>query len=269
MNLNFLYTALIALVFSSCTAKHEKREQELLTKIQELEADLDDCQNGPASLFNQLKIEFEQNNHPKVVALYQEIMRKNSGAPELMEAKVFADQSARVIEKEKEAAREKEKAEEAERLSSLNRLKKQHDDISGITWYKQPYFTHYTNSNRASIYMGTREGSSPWLRLQMTYQGEDWIFFERAYLSYEGNTREIEFDKYREKKTDVGGGVSEWIDVSVSEALIGFLREFSSSSDAKMRLSGKYSKTRNLSENERKGIRDVLAGYDVLKANEN
>ena len=33
----------------------------------------------------------------------------------------------------------------------------------------------------------------------------------------------------------------------------------------KMRLSGKYSKTRDLSVNEIKAIKDVLLAYDVLK----
>ena len=34
----------------------------------------------------------------------------------------------------------------------------------------------------------------------------------------------------------------------------------------KMRLSGKYTKTRNLSSSEIKGIKDVILAYDVLKA---
>ena len=40
----------------------------------------------------------------------------------------------------------------------------------------------------------------------MSYTGDDWIFFENAYLSYEGNTLEIKFDKYRNKETENKGG---------------------------------------------------------------
>jgi hypothetical protein len=43
-----------------------------------------------------------------------------------------------------------------------------------------------------------------------------------------------------------------------------FLREFAKSKNAKMRLSGKYTKTRTLTYNEREGILDVLNGYDAL-----
>ena len=100
----------------------------------------------------------------------------------------------------------------------------------------------------------------------MSYKADDWIFFEKAYLSYDGITKEIVFDSYNEKETDNdSGGISEWIDVKVSIDTESFLREFSKSKKAKMRFSGKYTKTRTLSYNERRGILDVLNGYDVLE----
>lgn len=101
----------------------------------------------------------------------------------------------------------------------------------------------------------------------MSYQGDDWIFFEHAYLSYDGNTKEIIFNKYDDKETDNGGGgVWEWIDLTVTKDVELFLREFAKSKNAKMRLTGKYTKTRNLTYNERKGILDVLSGYDALQS---
>ena len=46
----------------------------------------------------------------------------------------------------------------------------------------------------------------------MSYTGDDWIFFENAYLSYDGNTREVSFNKYNDKESDNSGGkVWEWI----------------------------------------------------------
>ena len=110
-----------------------------------------------------------------------------------------------------------------------------------------------------------KEGSSKWLRLNMSYYGDNWIFFEKAILSYDGNSKTIPFDKYKDKETDNSSGkVWEWIDVSVNESLRNFLREFAKSKNAKMRFSGKYTKTRTLTYNERKGILDVLNGYDAL-----
>ena len=101
----------------------------------------------------------------------------------------------------------------------------------------------------------------------MSYTGEDWIFFESAYLSYDGMTRNIFFNEYKEKESDhSGGNVWEWIDVEINESLLEYLREMVNGKSVKMRLSGKYTKTRNLSSSEIKGIKDVILAYDVLKA---
>ena len=150
-------------------------------------------------------------------------------------------------------------------VQAVNKLKKEYDDVSGITWYYNPYFTHYNNTNRTSIYIGSKE-TSVWLRLKMSYTGDNWIFFENAYLSYDENTRKIIFDKYDNKESDnSGGSVWEWIDVSVDEYLLAYLEEMIKGKSIKMRLDGKYTKTRNLSANEINGIKDVLLAYDVLK----
>ena len=102
--------------------------------------------------------------------------------------------------------------------------------------------------------------------MKMSYTGDDWIFFENAYLSYDGNTREINFNKYENKESDNSGGeVWEWIDVSVDSYLHSYLKEMINGKSIKMRLSGKYTRTRNLSVNEIQGIKDVLLAYDVLK----
>jgi hypothetical protein len=150
---------------------------------------------------------------------------------------------------------------EAERMGAVNKLKKKIDDISGITWYEQPYFTHYNNRNLLSLYIG-ENSSGAWLRLKMSYTGDDWIFFTDAYLSYDGNTVSIPFNEYEEKKTDNHTDVWEWIDVSVSNSLLSYLREYANAKEPKMRLSGKY--TRTLGTNEIKGLKDILLAYDVL-----
>jgi hypothetical protein len=150
-------------------------------------------------------------------------------------------------------------------LQAVNKLKKKYDDVSGITWYKTPYFIHYDDENLTSIYIG-KKGEKVWLRLKMSYSGEDWIFFEEAYLSYDGNTHQIFFSRYDDKETDNSGGkVWEWIDVSVNDNLLLYLKEMVNGKSVKMRLSGKYTETRYLSSKEIKSIKEVLLAYDVLK----
>lgn len=168
-----------------------------------------------------------------------------------------------LIEKYEAEQIKKAEAEKKARLKAVSKLRKEYDDINHITWYYNPYFTHYNNSNHTSIYIGQND-NTVWLRLRMSYEGDDWIFFTSAFLSYDGNTKYIPFDEYREKKTDNNTRVWEWIDVGVDDDLISYLNNMVNGKNVKMRLSGKYTHTRNLTSTEIKAIKDVLLAYDVL-----
>ena len=172
----------------------------------------------------------------------------------------------RIKREQEEAERLAKERAEREKYAAVDRLSKRHDDISNVTWYNHTEFTHNMNTYLTSLYMGQTE-KIVFLRLLMTYAGPDWIFFDRAYLSYDGNTLEIKFDKYNNKKTEVlyGGRICEWIDVLVNEEDLQFLKDFSRATEPKMRFSGKYTKTRTLSAKEINGLRDILNAYDVLK----
>ncbi len=269
---NILYTLPLIILLISCTGELKKENEELRTQVSKLETENKNLQDeltsfrmDPANLLAKAERFYAEKN---MDALKGTVINFDTYHP----TSELKDQVVSMItklenEKKKEIAEQEriKKLEEQKRLASVNKLRKKHDDVSGVTWYKNPYFTHYTNTNLTSLYIG-QNGSSVWLRIMMSYQGEDWIFFENAYLSYEGNTKEIIFDRYENKDTEVGdGGVWEWIDVTVDESDIPFLRNLAKSTDSKMRLSGKYTRTRNLSSNERKGIEDVLLAYDVLK----
>ena len=267
---------LLTIIFALGACSDKEKEAELENRISELETQLDECKNGADKLLAKIQIAFEEENFENVKTIYSDFQNRHPESSEFKEAKSIHDQVIEIEEKRKKEAEriaeEKRKEaeriaakEKAEKLKALNKLRKSHDDVSGVTWYKQPYFTHYTNTNLTSIYIGDN-GSNRWLRLMMSYKGDDWIFFERAYLSYDGKTKEIPFNEYDDKETENGsGGVWEWIQVSVTSDIESFLREFAKSKNAKMRLTGKYTKTRNLTYNERQGILDVLNGYDALE----
>mgnify|MGYP006077516103 FL=1 len=265
---------LIIIILVSCSNKQE--ETKLKNRITELEMQLDECLNGAEKIHSKVKLAFQENNLTACKDYYFKMKKLHPNSELFNEVKKIYE---RIINEEKKKAekerllkekqdREKkllEKREKEKKLKALKKLRKKLDDVSGITWYKQPYFTHYTNRYLTSIYMGERNDSR-WLRLQMSYAADDWIFFERAYLSYDGNTKEILFNKYDEKETDNdSGGISEWIDVTVTEDVKSFLEKFAKSKKAKMRFTGKYTKTRTLTYNERRGILDILNGYEILE----
>ena len=117
----------------------------------------------------------------------------------------------------------------------LERLTTNFDDFENITWHKQSYFIHGNNINLFSLYIGQKE-EAKWLRLKVNYYGDDWIFFEKCYLSYDGNTYDVTFDQYRDKKSDNDTKVWEWIDISVDDNLLAYLSEYAYSETPKIRL---------------------------------
>lgn len=265
-----IYFLGLALALAGCVSQSEhdkvvkeynkvlKEKEQLNKELSQVKKDLEGYKMSPKKLCANIDQLLKEKNVSKLKEIENKLTTYHPESAELKKVKQYRAQAEKMIAQEKAAAEKK-------RLQAVNKLRKKHDDVSGITWYYNPYFTHYTNSNLTSIYIGKKE-SSVWLRLEMTYKGDDWIFFDRAFLSYDGNTREISFNEYKEKDSDNSGGeVWEWIDVSVDSYLLSFLEEMVKGKSIKMRLSGKYTKTRNLSVNEIQGIKDVLLAYDVLK----
>lgn len=228
----------------------EKKKAELLVSKKE----------EALALYDKMTLSFHKEHYGIATNMYNELEKKHSDFEKMAEVRELYNK----VEKKKE---EKLRTIEKERTIALNKLKKKHDDISGTTLYTQAYFTHYVNNNNVSLTIGTQNESSHTLSLMMSYAGSDWIFFKKVYLSYEGNTLEIEFDEYQNKKTDIyDGGICEWINIIPSGQQIVFLEKLAKSVDAKVRYSGKYTKDRKLTNNERKGISDIIQAYHALRA---
>lgn len=235
-----------------------KQNEALTSKVELLQEEVEKYQTTPEVLYAKAQEFIKTKNRDGLNSVAQQLKKYHPASTECQKV----TNALASLDKEIEAAAA---AEKAKRMKAVNKLKKNFDDVSGVTWYYNPYFTHYNNRNYTSIYMGQRATGKPWLRLKMSYYGDDWIFFDNAYLSYDGTTKEIKFDKYDDRKSDNSGGyVWEWIDVGVSDDILSFLRQMVEGKSIKMRLSGKYSKTRELSSNEINGIKDVLLAYDVL-----
>ncbi len=264
-----LILVVISLLLISCDNKSNKlRISALENKVDSLNKEIEMYKNSPDKLYAKAKMFFisrdlqnlkdiniklktytpETSICKSVDSLYTELTKQINDS--ILKINKIRQDSIAKIEKEK--------------LLSVSKLAKKYDDVNGITWYEPKTFTHYNNENLTSLYIGKKSGST-WLILKMSYSGDDWIFFENAYLSYDGNTINIPFDEYSDKKTDNDGEVWEWIEISPNDEIIAFMRKMVNGKSIKMRLSGKYTRTRNLSAKEVTEIRDALMAYDILK----
>jgi outer membrane murein-binding lipoprotein Lpp len=264
-----IFLILISVIYG-CSNPNEIKElqsqiETLTAANAKLSEDLNECLNGPEKQVARIKLAINDEKYGLAIAIYENLKKTHPDASAADEVIALYNEALSLQQKKQAEDVRIAELEKSEKLKALNKLKKKVDDISGITWYQQSNFTHYNNSNLTSIYLG-ENGNNRWLRIKMSYKGDDWIFFDKAFLSYEGNTIEVLFDDYEDKESDNAGGyVWEWIDLNLTSDVEAFLRKFANSTDAKMRLSGKYTKTRTLSKNERQGILDVLNGYDALE----
>jgi hypothetical protein len=258
--------AILTMVFGSCSNQEAKKDNELLRSkvdslqniVTTLQKELDGYKFAPEKLCANVEELFESNKEGELKEILKKLRQYHPEAPEIKNVESYLNKIAENRAKEKERLR-------AERMKAVEILNKNYDDVNGITWYYSKVTNHRVWSNMASLYIG-KDNSTVWLRLKMSYYGEDWIFFDDAYLSYEGNTYTITFDKYHDKKTENSGGmVWEWIDVSVDSDMLAYLNKFVKGNSPKMRLSGKYTNTRNLSAKEIKSMQEILLAYDVLK----
>ena len=229
----------------------------LQSVVEQLQTELEGYMFSPEKLCADAEQLFKDTNESKLKEILEKLRKYH---PEANEVKIIEGYLKTIADNR---AKEQERI-RAERMKAVDVLRKEYDDVNGITWYYSKTTTHRVWSNMSSLYIG-KNSSKVWLRLKMSYYGDDWIFFDSAYLSYEGNTHTITFDEYREKETENSGGmVWEWLDVSVDANLLSYLRDFVNGKNPKMRLSGKYSETRNLSAKEIKSMQEILLAYDVL-----
>lgn len=262
--LTVYFSMILSLLLISCNTGLKVRLAELEAENSQLKQELVKYQNSPAKLLAHIKDCFDKKAYSRIEELYQQMQTYNAGTPECDTAKQYIDKVNAIVEQEEEAERIKAEKEKAERLAAVGKLKKKYDEIEKRTWYEQPYFTHYIDVNKVSLYIGDSDITT-WLRFKASYHADDWIFFKEVYLYYDGTTYKIPFDEYKDKETEVGGGVSEWIDISVKDEFLQHLKASVNAKEVKIRFSGKYTKDRSLSKTERQGIKLVLTAYDVLK----
>ena len=278
----FIILLILDILFNSCeNVQHDKAIEEANATITDLRDSLVILQDSITLLRNtrftlneELKI-YKLN--PQKIAYNIDQLFKEGKIDELIKISRLLHKShpeseetikvQNLINRYNSAQEEKVQAEREAKRSALKNLKRNYDNVQNITWYYNKRFTHYNNTNHTSIYIGQHGlDGNVWLRLKMSYAGDDWIFFDKAYLSYDGNTLEIPFDKYEDRESDNSGGrVWEWIDVNVTPDILIFLSGLVNGNEVKMRLSGKYSHTRTIPSSEVSAIKEVLLGYELLQ----
>ncbi|WP_223068090.1 DivIVA domain-containing protein [Paenibacillus caui] len=244
-----------------------KENQELKEKVEALTKELEEVKNEPGNLLKLAQDnakEYPNTAKDKIKTLLEKY-------PASAEAVTAKELLAEIEKKEKEEAAIKvaeeaqAKAEEARKLkAALSNTRKQRDSVREIDWYYAKTSTEYADVNEAYIYIGKQEGSDPWIRFRIQYEGDDWLFINNYIFKVDGKTYTVT-PGLTDVQRDNDVNVWEWYDYGVTDSDIDMLRAIASSKKTVLRYEGdQYYKDRTITSAEKKAIQTALDAYTAL-----
>ena len=169
--------------------------------------------------------------------------------------------------KNEEAARKLAEKEAAQK-AALKKMRTSTDKVEGITWYKPSNKPRYANLRSYVLpYIGKyNKSGAAWLRLDIHYTGDDWIFWTDVTFFIDGEKKYSKSYDYYDIVRDVGHGVWEYVDILASKADITMLKEIADSEETIVRFKGEHHHyDLTVDASDKAAINDVLTAYDALK----
>ncbi len=154
--------------------------------------------------------------------------------------------------------------------SAFSKLKKEYDDVNGITFYKPSTMPKYINERSYVLpYIGVHgdlEDSLPnaYLRLAADYYDDDWVFFKNLYINADGERFIKECSSNNIKRDTDKGNVCEYYDAIIDESDITWLKAVANAENATIRFSGKYNYDLKLSDSDKQAIQQVVEAYEAV-----
>jgi tetratricopeptide (TPR) repeat protein len=165
-----------------------------------------------------------------------------------------------------EQLRKEEAAKNAKYLSALRSMRTQKDSFNGITFYTDRTTPYYADNSKFYLYIGQRAGSEPYLRMEVRYSDDDWLFVKYAEIKIDGSVYDFDISS-SEWETDNGSGdIWEWADVSPTSDHLDIINKVIKSKSAVIRFTGsQYYDDRTISLTQKRAFVNVLNAYEALK----
>ena len=213
-------------VLAGCgNADQEKAKQlqdevvRLQGEVKSLKDELDTERNGPDRLLARAKNEIASGVRDQAKSTLDQLMHRYPESGQAKSAKVLEEEmDAKAMAEEKARVAEALRKEEDQRLLMAKldgRLKKNTDEIKGITWIShksEPVLGKFI-----SLYFGTMDGKADHrpLRMKLQYYAEDWLFVQGVTIKADELTftmSGLDFER------DNGSGrIWEWSDEAVKD----------------------------------------------------
>lgn len=156
---------------------------------------------------------------------------------------------------------------EAKAKAALSKLKSKYDRVEGRTWYYPSTYPQYVDTRCFVLpYIGRNDSGHSWLRLEMNYTGDDWIFWTKITFVVDGE-KYYKYFSYYDVERDNDTEVWEYVDISPTDADVEMLRKIATSKETIVRFEGdNYRKDITISAADKTSIKQVLEAYDILTA---
>jgi hypothetical protein len=111
------------------------------------------------------------------------------------------------------------------------------------------------------LYIGDKD-ARPWLRLEIQYYADTWLFVQTATFVVDGEKRSTNSGGW-ERDNDTH--IYEWLDIGIDQKLA---QDIANGEEVILRLKGKhYQKDRTLTKAEKTAMKNVLKAYAELGGN--
>lgn len=164
-----------------------------------------------------------------------------------------------------EAWAKSESAKKAMLAKAKKKMRIDHDDMRGVTFYTDKTTPDYANVSNLSLYIATGQQSSPTLRFKVSYKGEDWLFLESLLIKTDKGTHQIPLEYGEVKRDNSSGEIWEWYDVVADGDIYTIAQDIATSKNVKLRYNGQqYYKDRTITAKEKQALKNVFATYEAL-----
>jgi hypothetical protein len=247
----------------------KKENADFKDRITSLEKELDEIKFGAERLYKQAETSFNDKAYIKAKDTINDLLFKHPDSSEANKAKELLENIETIEKQEKEARElaEKQKIEvEKKKLAeATKKMRKQYDEVQDVTWYYDKTTPSYADVNNFHLYIGKKGNGIPWLRLNIQYSDEDWLFINQYVIKVDDQAYEIT-PKYGEVESDHGGGdIWEWYDTPVNNHTYKIIKAIISSNKTIIRSHGdQYYDDRVISDKEKTALQNVLDAYKAL-----
>lgn len=239
---------LIALLFVSCTPSDY---DQIKAENARLKAELEELKFGPGRMLAEGENLMYTSSFDDAKKKLNDLISKHPSSSEAGKAKELLaeiDRQEKVIEENKRQV--------------LKDLVSSYDEVSGVTWYRDPLTTKYDNRESIHFYIGTKEGMKTSLRFRIQYVADNWLFIEKYTISVDGAN--YTYVPREMKRDNNAGKIWEYFDDPATESTIEICKAIAESKKTIIRHIGKYHDDREVTEKEKKALGNMIVAYEAM-----